>query len=114
MPTAPLIVERDAGRHSTRLKGQVLGVLAMLGCASAWLRAPPVPRPRRAFDPGRRPASGASVSDGLTHSIGDTDMLQIAIENLGFVLLGAAYMAAPLAALAGLNEVAIRLLVRRC
>ncbi len=40
-------------------------------------------------------------------------MLQIAIENMGFLLLGAAYVAAPMGVLAGLNEVAIRLLIRR-
>ena len=40
-------------------------------------------------------------------------MLQIAIENAGYVLLGAAYVATPMAFLAGLNEVAIRLTIRR-
>ena len=40
-------------------------------------------------------------------------MLQIAIENTGFFLLGAAYVATPMVFLAGLNEVAVRLLVRR-
>ena len=66
-----------------------------------------------AFDPDRQPASGASVSDGLTHSIGDTDLVQIAIENFGLFLLGATYLAAPMAALAGLNEVALRLWIGR-
>jgi hypothetical protein len=40
-------------------------------------------------------------------------MLQIIIENTGLFLLGAAYAAAPMALLAGLNEIAIRLLLRR-
>ena len=40
-------------------------------------------------------------------------MLQIAIENTGFFLLGAFYVAGPLAVLAGLQEVALRVLTRR-
>ena len=40
-------------------------------------------------------------------------MLQIAIENAGLLLLGAAYVAAPMGVLAGINEAAIRLLIRR-
>ncbi len=40
-------------------------------------------------------------------------MLQILIENAGFFLLGATYVAAPMAGLAALNEVAVRLLLRR-
>lgn len=40
-------------------------------------------------------------------------MLQTAIENFGLVLLGATYVGAPVAALAGLNEVALRLLTGR-
>ena len=40
-------------------------------------------------------------------------MLQIAIENFGLFLLGATYVAAPMAALAGLNEVALRLWMGR-
>ena len=40
-------------------------------------------------------------------------MLQIALENTGLFLLRAAYVAIPMAVLAGLNEVAIRRLVRR-
>jgi hypothetical protein len=43
----------------------------------------------------------------------ETTMLQIAIENTGLFLLGAAYAAAPMALLASLNEIAIRLLLRR-
>ncbi len=40
-------------------------------------------------------------------------MLQIAIENFGFFLLGAAYAATPMVILAGFNELAIRLLSRK-
>lgn len=40
-------------------------------------------------------------------------MFQIAVDNAGFFLLGAAYAAAPLAALAAINEAALRLLFGR-
>ena len=40
-------------------------------------------------------------------------MLQVAIENTGYVLLGAAYVATPLALLAALNEAALQILTRR-
>ena len=40
-------------------------------------------------------------------------MLQNLIENVGLFLLGATYVAAPMAALAALNEIGVCLLVRR-
>jgi hypothetical protein len=43
----------------------------------------------------------------------ETTMLQIAIENTALFLLEAAYATTPMALLASLNEIAIRLLLRR-